>query len=112
MSDLDRALGEIWDATSVDETPVSFNAAVFERVAMRRARGELGVAAIIAIAVWAVASALGPAFSAIASPLGQLMSTAPMAIALGLMTAGLGAVALVRWRSWIAPAFWMVGLRV
>lgn len=111
MSDLNEALAEVWDATAVDAEPAAFNAAVLERVARRRALHELGFAALIAVAVWAIASALGPVIAGFAAPLAALIAAPPVVIALVVVGASLGLLALMRWRFRIDAGFWTLGLR-
>lgn len=111
MSDLDKALSEVWGATTVEAQPAAFNAAVLERIARRRALHELGVAALIAVAVWAVASALDPVIASFASPLGQLITATPVVTALVLVGGGLGLLALMRSKFRIEAGFWTLGLR-
>jgi len=111
MSDLDKALAQVWEATALDSQPAVFNAAVLERVARRRALHELGFAALITVAVWAVASALGPVIAGFAAPLAQLITATPVITAIGLVGAGLGLVALMRWWFRVEPGFWTLGLR-
>lgn len=111
MSDLDKALAEVWDATAVEDEPAAFNAAVLERIARRRAFHELGFAALIAVAVWAIASALGPATAGFAAPLAQLINATPVLTAIVLVGAGLGLFVLIRGGFKVEPGFWSLGLR-
>jgi ferric-dicitrate binding protein FerR (iron transport regulator) len=111
MSDLDKALADVWDATAVEDEPAAFNAAVLERIARRRALHELGFAALIAVAVWAIASALGPAVAGFAAPLAQMINTTPVVTVIVLVGAGLGLIAVMRGRFKVEPGFWSLGLR-
>ncbi len=111
MSDLDDALAQVWEQTSVDTAPLAFNAGVFEQIARRRARLELGVAALIAVAVWAVAMALGPLLMRVMTQMGVLIVSAPVLIAMGMVGAGIGLVALMQVRRRVDRDWWTLGLR-
>ena len=110
MTKLDAALNDIWDATAVHEGSAAFNAAVLERVARRRALRELMMAAVIAVAVWAVALGLGPVLGAQAQVLAGAATEQTVMASLAVIAAGLGLFAALSMRSAVERGFWTLGL--
>ncbi len=110
MAKLDDALAEIWDATCVADAPAAFSAAVLERVARRRTMREMAMAAVIAVAVWAVALALGPVLIADAGLVSTALSAPPVMASLAIIAAGLGLFAALRVRGAVERGFWSLGL--
>lgn len=90
MRNLNEALAEVWEETQVDTVDADFNSLVFEKVARRRAIRELGVAALIATAVWAIAWALGPVLASVWQPLNLVATASPVLLGTGLVAGGLG----------------------
>lgn len=110
MTQLDEALAEVWTETSVVHEPTAFSAAVLERMARRRALSELLIAATLAVAVLAVAMALGPVLGRETGLLDTILTAPPVVSSLVTIAAGLGAVSILRSRSVIERGFWSLGL--
>ena len=110
MSKLDAVLEEIWDRTTVADAPAAFNAAVLERLARRRTLQEVAMAAVIAVAIFAVALGLGPALAAEDGLLAGAILRQPVTASLAIIACGLGVFAALRMFSAIERGFWSMGL--
>lgn len=97
MSDIDDVLNRVWDETRTDTAPALFNTAVFEKIARRKARLDLGISAVIAVAVWVIAMGLAPMLTQVFSGLGQLIGSEPVVIAGSMIVAAFGLLGLTRW---------------
>ena len=95
MTRPDDALADVWQETSSAPVDLKFNAAVLERIAIHRARSEMGVAAMIALAVWAATLLLAPGVSTVLAGLGRELADAPVLLAFSIA----GGVLSVLWLS-------------
>ncbi len=96
MTRLDNALADVWQETSSAPADLEFNVAVLERIARHRARSEIGVAAVIALAVWASALLLAPSVSTVVAQLGQGLAGAPVLLSFSISAGVLAVLWLTR----------------
>ena len=110
MTKLDGALDEIWTATKVVDASAAFNAAVLERIARRRVLKEMAMAAVIAVAVWAVSLGMGEVLSSEAGLSNRAFSEAWILASCGVVATGLALFAALRMGRGIERGFWSLGL--